>query len=77
MRNTPPRKRTGKPLPSANGGKDEARGTSVPQTEAEASYFVTEASREELQAMEDDLAIVSPLVDGRMRDLGDRGEGGT
>jgi len=39
-----------------------------PMTNAEASYFVDHASKAELRAMGDDLAIVAPLVDGRMKD---------
>jgi len=40
-------------------------------TLAQASYFVNQESKEELSALSGDLAIVCPLVDGRMRDLGE------
>jgi len=37
----------------------------------QAAYVVDQQSKEELRAMGGDLAIVCPLVDGRMRDLAD------
>ena len=40
-------------------------------TPAQASYFVDQQTKEELRALGGDLAIVCPLVDGRMKDLGD------
>jgi 5'-nucleotidase len=36
-----------------------------------ATFFVDEKRKDELKALADDLAIVCPLVDGRMKDLGD------
>lgn len=39
------------------------------ENHAQASYFVDEESKKELRALEGDLAIVCPLIDGRMRDL--------
>lgn len=38
--------------------------------DAAASFFVDEKRKDELKSLADDLAIVCPLVDGRMRDLG-------
>ncbi|ORY29141.1 hypothetical protein BCR39DRAFT_532806 [Naematelia encephala] len=40
-----------------------------PKNDAQAAYFVDQNSKEELKALEDDLAIVAPLVDGRLKDL--------
>jgi 5'-nucleotidase len=39
------------------------------ESNAQASYFVNEESKKELRALAEDLAIVCPLVDGRMKDL--------
>lgn len=39
------------------------------KSNAQASYFVNEESKKELRALGEDLAIVCPLIDGRMRDL--------
>ena len=33
------------------------------------SLFVDATKKEELQALSDDLAIVCPLIDGRLRDV--------
>lgn len=38
--------------------------------DAQATYFVNEESKKELRALGEDLAIVCPLIDGRMKDLG-------
>lgn len=48
-------------MPVENTGKD---------GRTAASFFVDEKRKDEFRALADDLAIVSPLVDGRMRDLG-------
>ena len=40
-----------------------------PQSPEEASTFIARRAEEELGGMGEDLAIVCPLVDGRMRDL--------
>jgi hypothetical protein len=37
---------------------------------AQATYFVDEESKRELRALGEDLAIVCPLIDGRMHDAG-------
>ena len=39
-----------------------------PKDKAAAAHFVNEARKAELRNMGDELAIVCPLVDGRMRD---------
>lgn len=38
--------------------------------DAAVSFFVDEKRKDELKSLADDLAVVCPLVDGRMRDLG-------
>ena len=34
-----------------------------------ASFLVGDHNREEVRTMDDDIAIVSPLIDGRLRDI--------
>lgn len=34
-----------------------------------ATFLVGEHNREEVKAMDDDIAIVSPLIDGRLKDI--------
>jgi hypothetical protein len=36
-----------------------------------ATFFVDDKRKDELKSLADDLAIVCPLVDGRMQDLGE------
>lgn len=40
-----------------------------PKDEGQGAFFVDKNSKAELEHLGDDLAIVSPLVDGRMRDV--------
>jgi hypothetical protein len=48
---------------------DEAAKSDHHENEHEESYFVNERKREELKEAEMDLAIVCPLVDGRLKDV--------
>jgi len=49
--------------------RDGKKGELKIETNAQASYFVDQQSKEELRALDGDLAIVCPLVDGRMKDV--------
>jgi len=51
-----------------DGKQDEKDGLKI-ETNAQASYFVDQQSKEELKALDGNLAIVCPLVDGRMKDV--------
>jgi hypothetical protein len=42
----------------------------APEHTTAAAFFVDEASKEELKTLSEDLAIVCPLIDGRLKDLG-------
>ena len=48
---------------------------SKPTKPRQAGAFILGKSEEELQSLGDDLAIVCPLIDGRMRDLGQGRDG--
>ncbi len=52
--------------------KQARSGVAKPKNDVQAAFFVDQNSREELERLADDLAIVSPLVDGRMRDVAEK-----
>jgi len=58
-------------LPSVPSGVSPSRRPTTPVAKPRESYFVHKASKEELETLGEDLAIVCPLVDGRLRDEAD------
>lgn len=57
----------------SKGGSEETKSKLRPKSDGTAAIVIDQRSKEELKHLAEDLAIVSALVDGRMRDLAERG----
>lgn len=58
--------------PSQANGNGNGSAPSAADNAKPISFLVNENNRDEIRKLGDDLAIVSPLVDGRMKDSGER-----
>lgn len=56
-------------IKQVDGDKKTDSSTSKSGAGTTATFLVDESRKDEMKAMADDLAVVCPLVDGRMRDL--------